>query len=156
MEEKFLDDIDFKILEMLAEDSKVPYAEIARKLDLSRAVVTNRVNSMMAKEVIKRFAILIDPRKLGKDISVLFEIDTIPLKTQEILSEISKQEDIGQVFITGTASVFAYGFFNDTKHLNEFVSTIISKLDGVKGIKTNFILESYNGKSLLMANSLVK
>jgi len=59
-----LDEIDVKILELLEEDGKIPYAEIARTLELSRASVTKRVNALVAKGVIKKFTVVVDPKML--------------------------------------------------------------------------------------------
>ena len=36
-----LDEVDQRILALLVEDSKIPYAELARILDLSRAAIQN-------------------------------------------------------------------------------------------------------------------
>ncbi|MFO8018432.1 MAG: Lrp/AsnC family transcriptional regulator [Promethearchaeia archaeon] len=54
---KNLDKKDKKILEMLIEDSRRPYREIAEQVDLSESTVRKRVIKLQEKGVIEKFTI---------------------------------------------------------------------------------------------------
>ena len=146
-----LDEVDQRILALLVEDSKIPYAELARILDLSRAAITKRVNALIARGVIDRFTVLLDPKLLGIDIAVLFEISTLPALTQAIVAQLEQQTELGDIFSTGSTTVFTYGYFRDSGHLNQFLMQVMSRIDGVQEIKTNVILNTARGRSLLGA-----
>ncbi|HEY3315039.1 MAG TPA: Lrp/AsnC family transcriptional regulator [Bacillota bacterium] len=149
-----LDTVDLQILEILADDSRTPYADIARRLKLSRAVVTNRVNGLIARGVIRQFAVIVDPKTLGRDICVLFEIDTAPKHAEETAKILAEQDCTAQVYTTGTASVFCHAFFRGSKEFEDFVAQIVGRLEGVRGMKTNLLLGSYRGKSPAMSMEL--
>jgi len=52
-----LDDIDYKILEILRKNGRASYTEIAKAVGLSEAAVRKRVNSMAKRGIIRRFSI---------------------------------------------------------------------------------------------------
>lgn len=56
---KNLDEKDKRILEMLIEDSRRPYREIAEEVDLSESTVRKRVIKLQADKVIEKFTIRI-------------------------------------------------------------------------------------------------
>lgn len=145
----YLDELDLKILRLLVDDSKIPYAELARAMDLSRAAITKRVNALIAKGVIKRFTVSVEPKSLGLDISVLFEMSTLPARTAEVIHELQIHQEIGELFMTGTTSIFAFAYFRDSNHLNQFLMQVISKIEGVQELKTNVILACAKGNSLI-------
>lgn len=140
--------MDIDILKFLYEDSSIPYAEIARTLDLSRAVVTNRVNSMIARKVIKRFTVSVDFNKLGKDLNVLFEVEVSPQIAQEIVNELLGCEEIEKVITTSESLLFVFAVFDNSSELNLYIKERLSQIHGINKIKTNFLLESYRGKVL--------
>ena len=106
-----LDERDLRLLRLLAEDSKTSYAELARTLELSRAAITKRVNALIAKGVIERFTISVSPKILGLDITTLFELTTLPARTQSIIEELETRNEVGRILMTGTASVFVFSYF---------------------------------------------
>ncbi len=60
-----LDFTDMKILQLLNEDSSLPYLEIARKLNLTIDIVRYRIKNMLDKFIIIKFFAEIDLKKLG-------------------------------------------------------------------------------------------
>ena len=54
---KHMDDKDKKILEMLIEDSRRPYREIAEEIGLSESTVRKRVIKLQQEKVIEKFTI---------------------------------------------------------------------------------------------------
>ena len=144
-----LDQLDMRLLHLLMEDSKTPYAELARQLNLSRAAVTKRVNALVEKGVIERFTVYINPRKIRLDITILFELMAAPSHVQQIMDELGKHTEIGEVYMTSTATIFAHGYFTDSLQLNEFLLRVLSKLPGLNEIKTHMILASKYKRDLI-------
>ena len=58
-------------------------------------------------------------------------------------------QEVGNLFLTGTTSIFAFAYFKDSNHLNQFLMQVISKINGVQELKTNVILASSKGSSLI-------
>ena len=60
-----LDKTDIKILKLLANDSRISYAEIAREVHLSRMAVRERVMKLVEERVVERFSVHLDSKKVG-------------------------------------------------------------------------------------------
>ena len=60
-----LDDIDYKILDLLAENTRIPYTDVAKKLYVSAGTVHIRVKKMEEMGVIKGSSLIVDWKKLN-------------------------------------------------------------------------------------------
>ena len=68
-----LDKTDIKILKLLANDSRISYAEIAREVHLSRMAVRERVMKMVEEGVVERFTVQLDSKKVGLNTPVFLK-----------------------------------------------------------------------------------
>jgi DNA-binding Lrp family transcriptional regulator len=59
------DELDFKILEILAKDARISAVEIAKKINSTVDTVKNRIKRLIKKDVIQGFRVNIDYAKLG-------------------------------------------------------------------------------------------
>ncbi len=71
-----MDEIDLKILSCLQEDASTPLAAIAAKVGLSPSPCWRRIERLEASGVILRRVALLDPEKLGVDVTVFVSIRT--------------------------------------------------------------------------------
>ncbi|MFQ6608376.1 MAG: Lrp/AsnC family transcriptional regulator [Fidelibacterota bacterium] len=69
-----LDNIDFKILDVLQDDGRIPFIELGRLIGLTRQAVTRRVNNLSAAGYIKKFTVDLDHDLLGKPIIAYVDI----------------------------------------------------------------------------------
>ncbi|MEB3772596.1 MAG: AsnC family transcriptional regulator, partial [Desulfurococcales archaeon] len=60
-----IDEKDKVIVDMLRENARVSYSEIARKLGISEVAVMKRVKKLEASGVIKKYTVIVDYKKLG-------------------------------------------------------------------------------------------
>jgi Lrp/AsnC family transcriptional regulator for asnA, asnC and gidA len=85
-----LDKIDFTILEMLIEDARTSFREIARKLQVSPDTVSKRFERLKKEGVIVDSTVVIDPGKVGYSFIARFGIDVKPAYSSQVLKEIIK------------------------------------------------------------------
>jgi Lrp/AsnC family transcriptional regulator len=71
-----MDSTDLKILAILQEDASMAVAEIADRVNLSQTPCWRRIQRLEASGVIRRRVALVDPAKIGMDISVFVAIET--------------------------------------------------------------------------------
>ena len=71
-----LNDVDRRILAILQDDATLPVAEIAARVNLSATPVWRRIQRLQAAGVIRRQVALLDPAKVGHDITVFAEVHT--------------------------------------------------------------------------------
>ena len=60
-----IDKIDYKILSMLAENSRIPSVEMAKKINMTSTTIINRISRLIKDKIIQRYSISIDTNKLG-------------------------------------------------------------------------------------------
>ena len=71
-----MDRTDLKILAILQEDSSIPVAEIAKRVNLSQTPCWRRIQKLEAAGVITGRVALLDPDSIGAGITVFVEVET--------------------------------------------------------------------------------
>ncbi|QCP85629.1 Lrp/AsnC family transcriptional regulator [Cereibacter sphaeroides] len=66
-----MDDLDGKIIGLLAEDARKPLTEVAGQVGLSTSAVNERVRRLVAQGVIRRFTVDASPEALGLPVLAL-------------------------------------------------------------------------------------
>src|SRR4051794_32907589 len=69
-----IDDTDRTILMLLAENARLSYSELARRVHLSPPALIERVRKLERAGVIRGYYADIDPRKLGHEIEVFVHL----------------------------------------------------------------------------------
>jgi Lrp/AsnC family transcriptional regulator len=70
-----MDRTDLKILAILQEDSSLPVAEVAARVNLSQTPCWRRIQKLEAAGVIQRRVAILDPEAVGVGIAVFVEIE---------------------------------------------------------------------------------
>ena len=65
MAHQTLDKLDKKILQLISEDARVPFLEVARVCNVSGAAIHQRIQKLTSMGVIKGSKFIIDPEKIG-------------------------------------------------------------------------------------------
>ncbi len=137
-----MDKRDKKIVELLKEDARRPYTEIAEKLDISEATVRKRVQNLEKENIIKKYTIEIDPEKLGYETVTLLGLDVDPenlLPASEKLNEIEEVKKVSTC--TGDHMIMAEVWAKNNSHLGKILSDKVGEIDGVKNLCPAIILE---------------
>ncbi|MFX0031769.1 MAG: Lrp/AsnC family transcriptional regulator [Candidatus Hodarchaeota archaeon] len=87
---KNLDDKDKKILEMLIEDSRRPYHEIGKEVDLSESTVRKRVIKLQEEGVIEKFTIKV----CREEERCIYAFVTLLPKNQSEIKELIRETQI--------------------------------------------------------------
>ncbi|MFX1321279.1 MAG: Lrp/AsnC family transcriptional regulator [Promethearchaeota archaeon] len=128
-----IDETDKKILNILQKNDKVSYRELADKLELAASTIHNRVKKMIEEEIIKKFAAIIDPSKIGFNTIALVGLRVDPLKMNEIAGKIASYEETQLVAISsGDYDIIAQIIAKDEKALWNFINLKIKTINGIK------------------------
>ena len=60
-----LDSFDEKILQMIAENARIPFLEVARACNVSGAAIHQRIQKLTYLGILKGSEFIIDPEKIG-------------------------------------------------------------------------------------------
>lgn len=137
-----MDDKDRKIVEMLREDSRRPFTEIAEELDVTEATIRKRVESMEEAGVIEGYSVEVDPKKLGFDTVTLLGLDVEPEDLLEAAEEMVEIDEVKSVSTcTGDHMIMAEIWAKDNSHLGRIMSEEVGDIEGVKNLCPAIILE---------------
>ncbi len=141
-----MDKTDRKILIFLQENSKIPYHEIGKGLKIAASTVHNRVKKMIDNGIIRRFAAIVDPQKLGLQVSWV-GINVQHDKLEEVAKELSKFEEIQIIGASyGDHDILIQIVCRNAKELADFIRNHIKPMPGVKdipGIHSSIFTEIY-------------
>jgi DNA-binding Lrp family transcriptional regulator len=143
-----LDDIDIKILNILQDDGKISYAELGRKLNMSRSAVRERVNILIEKGIIEKFTIVINPYKLGLEMSAFFEIDVEPRHLQTVAKTLAEEKYVQSVNqMSGPSTLHVHAILKNKEHLERFLSETIYSLNGITSVRSYILIRGFKSKS---------
>lgn len=90
-----MDVIDVKILEVLQENSRVSISELSKKVNLSLSAVSERLKKLENSSIINKYTVILEPKLLGKDLSVLISIGLESTsQTKEFLEFVDSEPEI--------------------------------------------------------------
>jgi len=137
-----MDEIDKKIIEILQQNARTPFTRIAEEVGLSEGAVRKRVEALEKKGIIKKYAAIVEPKKLGYNSITLLGLDAEPTKLLDIAKKISEMEEARAVYLsTGDHMIMAEIWAEDGEHLSKILADKIGKIEGVKRLCPAIILE---------------
>ncbi len=114
-----LDSLDTKILQMLSNNARKPFLEIARECKVSGAAIHQRIQRLTAMGVIKGSELLIDSASVGFDTCAyigFFLKD--PSKFNYVVEELEKIPEVVEChFTTGQYDMFIKLYAKNNDHL---------------------------------------
>jgi len=142
-----LDQTDKKIIDILIENSRMSYADIARKLGVSEATVFKRIKKLKDEGVIESFTLRLEPSKIGKNVCISIGLTVNPVLLDEIAKKLSNFDEVSEVYITvGEHNIIAHALIKDNDAFNNFLMNKIYKLEGITKIDINIILKKLKAK----------
>ena len=138
-----MDVIDVKILEVLQENSRVSISELSRKVNLSLSAVSERLKKLENSNIISKYTVILDPKLLGKDLSVMISIGLESTsQTQAFLDFVETEPEILEChYITGEYDYMLKVTTTNT-HTLEMIMNRIKSFHGIKRTQTNVILST--------------
>lgn len=138
-----MDVIDVKILEVLKENSRVSISELSKKVNLSLSAVSERLKKLENSSIINKYTVILEPKLLGKDLSVLISIGLESTsQTNEFLEFVDSEPEILEChYITGEYDYMLKVTTANT-HTLEAIMNRIKSFHGIKRTQTNVILST--------------
>lgn len=130
-----LDKLDRKILELVAQNARIPFLEVARACNVSGAAIHQRIQKLMNLGVIKGSEFVIDTYKIGYQTCAFIGVVLKDLNHFEDV--VAKIKDIPEVvechYATGKYAMFIKIYARDNRHL---LQIILEKLGAIEGVLT--------------------
>ena len=148
-----LDEVDHQILDMLIENTRIPFTDIAKKLLISAGTVHVRVKKLEEAGIIKGSSLTLDYQKLGY--SFIAYVGIFLEKTSQTKFVLNRIHEIPYITVahitTGKFNIFCKVRAKNTKHAKDIIF-MIDDIDGISRTETMISLEeSINDKKRLMS-----
>ncbi len=145
-----LDVTDYAILEILKDDGRCSYSDIAEQVHLSRVAVRERINSMKESGIIHGFTVVIDAKAYQKKAGVFMDVEVAPSKLESVAARLVEQKEIAIVSQhTGTTGLHVHAYIDDVNKLSSFLEENIYSIDGVKAVRSQLLIHQYKTNSYL-------
>ena len=130
MDNNQFDEIDEKILQMLAKDGSIPFQEVARACGVSGTTIHTRVKRLTSLGVVQGSKYIIDPAKIGYDtcayIGLTLKDDS---RFEDVIEALKSIPEIVEVYCTNEAyDLFVKIYARNNDHLLTLIQTQIKPL----------------------------
>jgi len=114
-----LDQLDKRILKLIADDARIPFLEVARACNVSGAAIHQRIQKLTAMGILKGSQFIIDPEKLGYETCAYVGLN---LKNPESFDEVVERlkaipEVVECHYTTGDYDLFIKIYAANNHHL---------------------------------------
>lgn len=145
-----MDNVDYAILEVLKDDGRCSYSDIAEQVHLSRVAVRERINSMKECGIIRGFTVVIDAKAYRKLASVMLDVEVEPQKLDSVARQLVAQKEIAIVSQhTGITGLHVHAYIDDVNQLSQYLADHIYCIDGVKSIQSSLLIRQYKTNAYL-------
>ncbi|GHH99418.1 Lrp/AsnC family transcriptional regulator [Neobacillus kokaensis] len=142
-----LNEIDQQILEVLLKDARISYTDLAKQVGLSRVAVQTRINTLIEDGVIERFTAVINPLKVGIQVSAFFNVDVEPKHLDEIAEKLAVHPAVTSLYLmTGPSTLHMHGVFKNKEEMEEFILKTLYSTPGIIRVDSQMLLKRYKSR----------
>ncbi|MDD7457982.1 MAG: Lrp/AsnC family transcriptional regulator [Clostridia bacterium] len=138
-----LDEINVKILNCLRENSRENASVISEKVGLSVSAVIERIKKLEANELIKKYTVVLDKNKIGRDVTALMQVTLDhPKYTENFISKVKSNNDVLEChYLAGNYDFLIKICTNSTESLEKILNKI-KAIEGVSKTTTMIVLST--------------
>ncbi len=141
-----LDEYDRKIVELLQEDSSISNIDLSKKIGLAPSSCLLRVKNLKEQNILKKFTVIVDEKKLGYEITCFAKVYVTPLNrenSQAFIEETKKIPEVVECYtITGDASFLLKIVAKSFEYYRDLVFDKLMNAPYVTIIDTSIVVSS--------------
>jgi len=147
-----IDEVDKTILMYLIENTRMPFTEIAKKMNVSAGTIHVRVKKLEDAGIIKGTTLITDYDKMGYQfVAYLGLLLTKTNRIQKVIEELYQIPNVTVAHIVaGKYNIFCKIRARDTNHAKELIFKIDQIEDVLRTESMISLEESFNDKNRLM------
>ena len=139
-----MDRLDLKALEMLVDQGRITWAELASVLGLSAPATADRVRQLENEGVIHHYAAILDPDSLGFHLTAFIAVNMDrPNHRENFLEAVQHMPEVQECHhVAGDDDYWLKVRCINTKHLDWLLTEQIKAIDGVTRTRTTIVLST--------------
>jgi Lrp/AsnC family transcriptional regulator for asnA, asnC and gidA len=133
-----IDRLDKKILQLISQDARIPFLEVARECNVSGAAIHQRIQKLRNIGVIKGSEFVIDNYKVGYQTCAFVGITVRDVKSiSQVGEELKKIPEIVEChYATGKYAMFIKIYARDNRHLLHIIVDRMTAIEGISHTET--------------------
>ncbi|UKA06224.1 transcriptional regulator AsnC [Photobacterium damselae subsp. damselae] len=139
-----LDELDREILAALMSDARTPYAEMAKRFNVSPATVHVRVEKMRAASIITGTEVVVNPKLLGYDVCCFIGINLYAARDyHSALEKLNQLDEVVEAYYTtGAYNIFVKLMCRSIEELQHVLINKLQAIDEVQSTETLISLQN--------------
>lgn len=141
---KPIDNIDYKLLNLLQQNSHITIRELSEKLFLSTTPIHERIKKLEKSGFIKQYITLVDPKKIGKKliiyISVILNKHTKDAVDSFELAINQLNEVMESYYISGNSDFLLKVYCTDMDDYHRFIAEKFSIIQNISQFYSSFVM----------------
>jgi Lrp/AsnC family leucine-responsive transcriptional regulator len=140
-----LDRVDSKILQLLSQDGRISWRDLAERVGLSLTPTLRRVRRLEEEGLISGYSARIDEQRLGFGIT-MYVLVTLERQTEETLKVFERRiADVPEVMscylMTGDADYILRIVVSDLQSYQRFMLDVLTRIPGVSRIQSSLAIK---------------
>lgn len=137
-----MDKTDEKILSALVENSRMPISKISKKTDIPDSTISNRIKKLEKNGVIEKYTTILDPEKVGINVSAIIIIQTETEKHENVEKELPKLKEVTDVYtVSGEYDILIKLWAHTLDELNDIINSEIRTIDGIEELRELIVMD---------------
>ena len=150
-----VDEIGYRILEVLRDNGRISIAALADRVGISRASAYSRVESLVSDGVITGFSARVDHAKAGLSIGALVFVTVMPQAWASFRERVMEMPDVEWCAITtGEHDAMLLIRAVDVSGVHDFSTGVIAQLPEVRTVVSVVVLDEVIRRSYLLPSDL--
>lgn len=143
-----IDEVNRKILNVLLDNSRLSYRDIAKKVGVSVVTVLKRIKVLEKEKVIKGYSAELDYEKLDRDISIVMKMRIAKGKLFEVEKKIATNDNVFAVYdVTGDFDCIIIAKFKNRRAMDAFLKKT-QTYEFMERTETSIILNTIKEKNI--------
>ncbi len=131
---------DRSIIRELVQDPRQTNVALAAKVGLSEGSVRRRLDRLITEGQV-HFAVIPSAAFMGRPVHTLFEIQSAPGSTEQLIDKLVAMPEIAYVYhVTGQFNIIAVGYFSSSNAMRTFWTEQLGRLDGLMESRSVMVL----------------
>ncbi|RWK54888.1 Lrp/AsnC family transcriptional regulator [Mesorhizobium sp.] len=143
------DDFEIKMLDILQSDGRKPVSELAQEIGLSTTPCARRFEALQSAGIIKRFAAVLSRRAIGLMVEVFIQVRLVTHSDgspETFIAAVQRMDEVSSCWtMTGDYDFLLHVMVPSVDELNAFVMHRLMRLDGVRDVHTQLVLQNIKG-----------
>jgi len=138
-----IDDIDYKILEILQEKARIPNAEVSRQIGMAPSAVLERIRKLEDRGIIEGYEVRLNPEPFQQGLMAFVQVSvqsSCRAALADALAVVTGVQDVHQV--AGKDGYLLKLRVADNAELGRVLADEICPLEGVHQTKTSIVLNT--------------